>query len=624
MSKSKYIDRICTVIVALALVITLFFLGAGPYLLKSTAADPPYTKKLFDTNRIHTLDIAVKDKDWQNMLDNAMDKQYIPCNVVIDGENIKNVAIRPKGASSLLAVSMSDSDRVSFKIEFDHYEPSQTYYGLDKLVLNNLIQDNTYLMDYLAYNMMRSAGINSPLASFIWITVNGKDWGLYLAVEGIEDAFAQRNYGNEPGNIYKPDNQNILFGENGNEPVPQDHPADQAETMDVNSEKVADRMIDEDTGGMQDPGISGDDVSLLYKGEDPDNYPNIFNHAVLGEADRSDKQRLIQSLKQLNEQKNLSEVLDIDEILRYFAVHNFLINGDSYTGILVHNYYLREYKGKLSMIPWDYNLSFGGMSMSYAQVGNEATSYINAPVDEPVSGGNAAMQSRPMISWIFSNEQYKEAYHKTLSNFITQYFESGRFEELLEKTVNLISPYVKKDPTAFTTYEEFLKGTQTLREFCNLRVQSIRGQLNGTIPSTIEGQEKNAASLIDGSSIHLTDMTKEGDIGTSESFSDNSPKTDSTVDGIQKPTGEEVNEAGDDIVMMLPDNGSDTGTDSGSSDQQILEESGEIGGPMQDSQTQSPSANRNEQQSNEPIQLLLLIGSAVLLLGGLLTAKFYT
>ena len=34
-----------------------------------------------------------------------------------------------------------NSERYSFKVEFDHYNSSLTYHGLDKLSLNNLIQD---------------------------------------------------------------------------------------------------------------------------------------------------------------------------------------------------------------------------------------------------------------------------------------------------------------------------------------------------------------------------------------------------------------------------------------------------------------------------------------------------
>ena len=48
--------------------------------------------------------------------------------------------------------------------------------------------------------------------------------------------------------------------------------------------------------------------------------------------------------------------MDVDEVIRYFVVHNFVCNFDSYTGSMIHNYYLYEEDGQLSMIPWDYNL----------------------------------------------------------------------------------------------------------------------------------------------------------------------------------------------------------------------------------------------------------------------------
>lgn len=98
-----------------------------------------------------------------------------------------------------------DSDRYSFKIEFDQYEKGKSYHGLDKLCLNNIIQDNTYMKDYLAYTLMYNFGVDAPLCSYAFLTVNGEDWGLYLAVEAIEDAFLERNYGSNYGDLYKPD-----------------------------------------------------------------------------------------------------------------------------------------------------------------------------------------------------------------------------------------------------------------------------------------------------------------------------------------------------------------------------------------------------------------------------------
>ena len=122
------------------------------------------------------------------------------------------------------------------------------------------------------------------------------------------------------------------------------------------------------------------------------------------------------SLKELSEGKNIEDVVDIEQVIRYFVVHNFVVNGDSYTGNMIHNYYLYEEDGILSMIPWDYNLAYGTF------MGSDAEGSVNEPIDSPVSGGT---EDRPMIDWIFSQENYTEQYHEYFSTFITTAFESG-------------------------------------------------------------------------------------------------------------------------------------------------------------------------------------------------------
>ena len=47
---------------------------------------------------------------------------------------------------------------------------------------------------------------------------------------------------------------------------------------------------------------------------------------------------------------------------------------------------------------------------------------------------------------------------------------------------------------------------QTIREFCLLRAESVKGQLNGSIPSTEAGQSADGVALIDASSITISDM----------------------------------------------------------------------------------------------------------------------
>ncbi len=603
---NKHITAICCVMLALAVVFTCVFMSglipAASVAVNADAAQFEYVDTLFDTSYVHSLNISVDDEKWQEMLDNAMAEEYISCDVTIDGTTLKNVAIRPKGNTSLSNVQSKNSDRYSFKIKFNKYDEDTTYKGLDKLALNNIIQDNTYMKDYFSYRMMAEAGADAPLCSFIYIKVNNEDWGLYLAVEAIDEAFAERNYGSDHGEIYKPESAAMGGGmgrrENGDEPpempgggfggdMPQmpdfetnaeaaEQPDDMTGTrgghggmrgngqppempeggMDENNgqpPEMPEGGMNENgqppempEGGMNENGQppempeggmnnngqppempqnggrggfgggpgGNNTVALIYQGDDPDSYSAIFDYSAF-DIDEADKKRLINSLKQLNEGENLDEVVDVDEVLRYFAAHNFTVNSDSYTGNLMHNYYLHEKDGKMSMIAWDYNLAFGGMggmggrgNRGEGSTTDSATKYVNYPIDTPMLG--ASMDERPMIGKLFENDEYMARYHEVFDEFIANYFESGDFENEYNRVFNMITEYVQKDPTKFCTFDEFVTGAGNLKQFCLLRAESVRGQLNGTIPSTDEGQSADSSMLIDASSVDVDSM---GDMG---------------------------------------------------------------------------------------------------------------
>ena len=212
-------------------------------------------------------------------------------------------------------------------------------------------------------------------------------------------------------------------------------------------------------------GMGSSDVKLQYIDDDPDSYANIFDSAKT-DVSKADKKRLISSLKSLSAYTDLENTLDIDEVLRYFVVHNFVVNGDSYTGNMIHNYYLHEKDGKLGMIPWDYNLAFGTF------MGGSAASSVNDSIDEVLS-------DRPMQAWIFSDDTYTEQYHTLYAEFIEKWFGNGELEKLIADTAEMLRPYVEKDPTKFCTAEEFDTGIQTMQQFVALRAEAVSRQLAG-------------------------------------------------------------------------------------------------------------------------------------------------
>jgi len=133
-----------------------------------------YESELFDTDDIITLNILMSDEDWQDMLDNASEEEYYACDVEVNGTTFYNVGIRPKGNTSLSSIVSSDSDRYSFKLEFDHYVDGQTCFGLDKLILNNNYADATNMKEAIVYDMFAYLDADASLYNYAKISRNGR------------------------------------------------------------------------------------------------------------------------------------------------------------------------------------------------------------------------------------------------------------------------------------------------------------------------------------------------------------------------------------------------------------------------------------------------------------------
>jgi len=643
----KNIERICMLIGIITLVIGIVFISFGESLgiTTETSTDLSYVTKLFDDTVVHSIDVEISETNWNSLQENASEEEYQLCAVTVDGEKLDNVAIRPKGNSSLSSVVASDSERYSFKIDFDKYSDGLTYHGLDKLNLNNIISDNTYLKEYLSYDMMAYMGVAAPLSSFVKVSVNGEYFGLYLAVEGVEEAFAQRNYGSDEGNIYKPDSMQMGGGERPDMTNMPEMPqgTDGSQRPDMSELPDMSEMPDMSQMGNMG-GLFGNDVALIYSDDELSSYESIWDGAVF-DITTSDKKRLIESIKQLNAGENLEEVVDVEAVLKYFVVHNFVNNYDSYTGSMKHNYYLREVDGQLSMIPWDYNLAFsnfmGGMgggtevNMATASI-DEATTLVNYPIDTPVSG--TTMDERPLLNELLSNETYREQYHQYFQEFISGYFESGQCTETIDQATALISDYVKDDPTAFCTDEEYQAGVAVLEQFCALRAESISGQLDGSIPATTEGQAAQPTTLIDASSLDVSAMGSSMGGGMARGMSapttvdptasDAPTVTDQTTTGTatdqQSVKGQQPpNRPGGDVTMEKTAN---QPADSTEATTTAGDQTGE---------GQTTPTNENGQQNNrfnpngatatngDLWSLMLLGGSCLLLVMGILVTKLY-
>ena len=454
MIKSAWIDRICIGAAALAALLAILLMFGEPLGLPKASASPGYASRLFDSSRVHTIDLQIDD--WGAFVENAGKEEYVPCTVEIDGEAFRQVGLRAKGNNSLRLTEEYGLSRYSLKLEFDQFIDGGNYHGLDKFSLDASFQDNSYLKTCLVYDMMAFMEVPAPLCSYTWVTVNGQPWGLFLAIEEPEEAFARRNFGPDHGQLYKPDYRS-LRAENA-------------------------------------------DVALRYINDDPASYPNLFDNAKF-DVDEADQARLIEALRVLSTGENLETAVNVDQVLRYFTVQVFVMNWDSYLGHTGHNYFLYEEDGILSILPWDYNLAFGTYALGMTDPIRDPNVLLNWPVNTPARG--EVMLERPLYHNLMKNDDYFARYHAYFDQLLSEYFESGRYETVIRQTQAMIAPYVEADPTALCSYEDHLLAVDTLLEVCRLRSESVRGQLEGRYPSTLSQQAEHPSAGVDASHVDL-------------------------------------------------------------------------------------------------------------------------
>ena len=502
MISSKKLPGLTAWLLVLALAAAFLFPSA---LGAADGMDMAYEQTVFGQELLR-VDIVIDEADWNDLLENATDEEYISAAVVINNEKYANVGIRAKGNTSLSQVAASDSDRFSFKIKFDEYETGGNCDGLRMLVLNNLMGDASYLKEYLTYDMFAYLNADASLYTMARVTVNGEPWGIYLALEPVDETMLLRTSGSA-GALYKPDSMDMGDKGGGGQPrMPDD--ADFEAMREEMEEKRAQMqeqggfdpsMMQKDFGGGKGGfGEASGGADLNYIDDDPDSYSSIWEGAKTDTTD-ADHARVVEALRHICAGEDLEQYLDVDNMLRYMAVQTFVVNLDSLTGSMAHNYYLSENGGRLNLLPWDYNLAFGGYMT------DDASDMINFPIDTPFT---ASMEERQFFAALLENEEYLAQYHTYLRDLCEGYVETELPQTYAAMRVLLdgLVGTEDADPTAFYTNEEYQAAVEMLRQTIELRAQSVLGQIEGTIPSTSEGQEAEPHKLLDCSSIDLSVM----------------------------------------------------------------------------------------------------------------------
>jgi len=326
----------------------------------------------------------------------SVEPAYVEVQLNFNGKIWKNVGYRLKGNSSLSQAWGEGNYKLPFRLNFDKFEDTypairnQHFYGFKECSFSPGMKDQSLQREKITPDIFRMAGVPAAQTAFYRVYTdfgNGlKYCGVYTAVEIPEDNMVKNQFGEEKGNIYKPESRLAAFI--------------QSEFEKKNNET---------------------------------------------EGDYSDVKKFILALNNPTRtsdpagwRSNLEAVFNVDHFIRYLAVNNAIVNWDSY-GNMAHNYYLYNHsREKLTWIPWDHN---------EAMTGNPGIS-VNTSV--PSSGGGSGQKGIslsmneitaewPLIKYIASDEVYFARYKSYLKWFIDSVFTTGKIIGMLERNHNLIS-----------------------------------------------------------------------------------------------------------------------------------------------------------------------------------------
>ena len=160
------------------------------------------TEQLFSDPKVLEISIDVPQAQLE-----ALKKEprvYVKATVK-EGTNVyENTGFRFKGTNTSLKMA-----RPGFTLKFNEFITDQRFYGQRKLGFENSEQDASYVGEFVANELFRSAGIPTPRNTFGRVKLNGKEVGVYVVSEGINKDFLDRHFDKSKGNLYEGDGTDI-------------------------------------------------------------------------------------------------------------------------------------------------------------------------------------------------------------------------------------------------------------------------------------------------------------------------------------------------------------------------------------------------------------------------------
>jgi len=161
---------------------------------KQPKVDP--SDEFFQKGAIPEIRITLTEKEEQQLRRDL--RRYVDISFTENNDTtFKNVKMKLKGAAG----SFRDlGDRPALTLSMR--KKGERFHGMDKFHLNNSVQDESYLNELIASQLCQEAGLPAARATHARVWLNGRDLGVYVLKEGMDEGFLRHHFKNTKGNFY--------------------------------------------------------------------------------------------------------------------------------------------------------------------------------------------------------------------------------------------------------------------------------------------------------------------------------------------------------------------------------------------------------------------------------------
>jgi spore coat protein CotH len=302
---------------------------------------------LYNPAKITEINLTIPPASAISLNNRSTARTYTAASVTISsgGASIGPVEIglRLKGTTSFELLKGTPS----FKLKFNWSSlKGQRFLGLKNMTLNSMTQDGSKLHEFASYKLFNAMSVQAPRTGWAAVKVNGVDRGLYVNIETYDDVFLTSRFKDTTLHLYE--------------------------------------------------GSAFNDLKIGTDGGAKDTGPYSVKEGWGAVPNKNDLTALIKAANQSNPAtwwKQLATVTDRSQLIRMWAVENFVGQWDGYSGPIINNFFLRSNTaGKFVMLPWGTDNTFGE---------NRQTDWIPNPIfgdnyffamDKPAVGYPWSMQ----------------------------------------------------------------------------------------------------------------------------------------------------------------------------------------------------------------------------------------